>query len=329
MIGVVTRPELVRTLAVSVRSPLDDGACALLGLPAPPDAAAHTEVFVLQTHPYASVHLGAHGMIGGDAGDRVAGFWRALGAVPPSDADHLGALLDLYACLGGEELASASTDRRRAAVASARAALLWEHLAPWAVVHLASVHGLGSGFYRAWARLACDVLSAEADALAPRAELPTALGVAPSPLEVASRDELVDALLAPARSGVVITRADLSRAGRDLGLAVRQGGAASCSRALSPRILVRCSAGLLDSPGSGLASTVAGTVGPWSPWDDGGQRVRLRPRRPSPARGGSRSSSSRRGVEEGPRRRAGESASGRAGHRPSAVGRRSSQLPLT
>jgi TorA maturation chaperone TorD len=223
LIGVVTRPELVRTLAVSVRSPLDDGACALLGLPAPPDAAAHTEVFVLQTHPYASVHLGAHGMIGGDAGDRVAGFWRALGAVPPSDADHLGALLDLYACLGGEELASASTDRRRAAVASARAALLWEHLAPWAVVHLASVHRLRSGFYRAWARLACDVLSAEADALAPRAELPTALGVAPSPLEVASRDELVDALLAPARSGVVITRADLSRAGRDLGLAVRQG----------------------------------------------------------------------------------------------------------
>ena len=202
---------------------MEGGDCRLLGLPEPPDAAAHTEVFVLETHPYASVHLGVEGMIGGDAGDSVAGFWRALGMVPPAEADHLGTLLELYARLGTEELTFALADRRRAGVASARAALLWEHLAPWAPVYLATVERVGGGFHRAWANLAITVLTAEIDALAARAELPTALSAAPPPLTMASRHELVGSLLTPVRSGVVITRSDLGRAGRDLGLGVRRG----------------------------------------------------------------------------------------------------------
>ncbi|MGC8471686.1 MAG: TorD/DmsD family molecular chaperone [Acidimicrobiales bacterium] len=252
MIGTVTRPELARTLAASVRSPLDDGACRLLGLPAPPGAAEHTRVFVLETHPYASVHLGEEGMIGGDAGDRVAGFWRALGMVPPAEADHLGALLDLYARLGDEELALSHNDRRQAAVASARAALLWEHLAPWVPVYLATVDRLGDGFHAAWASLAAGVLSAEADALAPRAELPTALAVAPPPLAVTSRRELLDAVLAPVRSGVVITQADLSRAGRDLGLGVRRG---------ERRFALE---GLLDQDPAAVLAWLAALAAEWS-----------------------------------------------------------------
>jgi hypothetical protein len=219
----VTRPELVRALAsLAGRSP-DGRVCRLLGLPPPPGAAAHTTVFVLETHPYASVHLGEEGMIGGDAGDRVAGFWRALGIVPPAEPDHLRALLDLYARLGAEELALPPAARRRAALMSARAALLWEHLAPWVLVHLAAVDRAGGEFHRAWAGLMADVLWAEGDDLPPRAQLPTALCGAPAPLALASRRELVDAVLAPARSGMVVTRADLVRAGRDLGLGVRRG----------------------------------------------------------------------------------------------------------
>ncbi len=248
----VTRPELARTLAASVRSPLDVEACRLLGLPAPPGVAVHTGVFVLETHPYASVHLGAEGMIGGDAGDRVAGFWRALGMVPPPEADHLGTLLDLYARLGDEELALSRADRRRAAVASARGALLWEHLAPWVPVYLATVDRVGDGFHAAWASLAAGVVSAEADALAPRAELPTALVVAPPPLTVASRRELVDAVLAPVRSGVVVTQADLSRAGRDLGLGVRRG---------ERRFALE---GLLDQDPAAVLAWLAALAAEWS-----------------------------------------------------------------
>ena len=223
MSGTVTRPELARALAALAGPSPEAEVCRLVGLPPPPGAAAHTEVFLLETHPYASVHLGAEGMIGGDAGDRVAGFWRALGMVPPTEPDHLRTLLELYACLGVEELAFPLDDRRRSAVRSARAGLLWEHLAPWVPVHLATVDRVGDGFHRAWASLALDVLSAEADALPARAELPTALGDAPPPLGIGSRRELVDAVLTPARSGMVITQADLVRAGGDLGLGVRRG----------------------------------------------------------------------------------------------------------
>lgn len=218
-----TRPDLVRALAGVVAGAPDAQTCRLLELPPPPGAAAHTEVFVLETHPYASVHLGAEGMIGGEAGDRVAGFWRALGMVPPAEADHLAALLGLYSALGAEEIALPAGERRRAAVASARAALLWEHLAPWVPVHLATVARVGDEFHRAWAVLAADTLGAEADAVAARAELPTALAAAPPPLTLGSRQELVDGVLSPVRSGIVVTRADLVRCGRELGLGVRRG----------------------------------------------------------------------------------------------------------
>ena len=229
-----SRHELCRALAALAGPSPDPEVCRLLRLPAPPGPAAHTDVFVLETHPYASVHLGAEGMIGGEAGDRVAGFWRALGAVPPPDADHLTTLLELYAALGAEEVGAEELDvatmgepatgRRRAALASARAALVWEHLASWVPVHLASVERVGERFHQAWAKLTVEVLAGEVEACGPpRAELPTALALAPPPLDAASRRGCVDALLAPLRSGMVLTRADLVRAGADLGLGVRRG----------------------------------------------------------------------------------------------------------
>ncbi len=223
MSDAATRPELVRALAGLGGPSPDAGVCRLLGLPAPAGAATHTDVFVLETHPYASVHLGEEGMIGGDAGDRVAGFWRVLGVVPPPEPDHLGSLLDLYARLGEVELALPPASRRRSALMSARAALLWEHLASWVPVHLAAVDRAGGRFHRAWAGLMADVLAAEADGLPPRAQLPTALVAAPAPLALSSRRELVESVLAPVRSGMVVTRSDLVRAGSDLGLGVRRG----------------------------------------------------------------------------------------------------------
>lgn len=219
-----TRPDLVRALGDAVMAPLHVEAARVLGLPPPPAMAAHTEVFVLEIHPYASVHLGAEGMIGGEAGDRVAGFWRALDLAPPAEADHLAVLLGLYARLGSEELGlPPAQGRRRAAVASARAALLWEHLAPWVPAHLAAVTRVGGAFHRGWARLTGRVLHAEAAAQPERSELPSALVSAPPVVTLGSRRDLVEGVLAPACSGMVVTRADLVRLGGDLGLGVRPG----------------------------------------------------------------------------------------------------------
>lgn len=255
-----TRPELVRALAALAGAAPDAGVCRLLGLPPPPDAAAHTEVFVLETHPYVSVHLGAEGMIGGEAADRVAGFWRALGLVPPPDAEQLGALLGLYARLGDEEGALPVGDRRRAAVASARGALLWEHLAPWVPVHLASIDRVGGAFHRAWAGLAADALAGEADALPPRADLPTALATAPPLLGLTSRHELLEGVLAPVRSGMVVTRADLVHAGAALGLGVRRGE----RRFALESLLDQDPSGILAWLGH-LATEWAGLHGRWHP----------------------------------------------------------------
>src|SRR3982750_3893746 len=100
--------ELFRALAVIAEPPTTatEQVAAALGLGPPADASAYTELFLLQLYPYASVYLGAEGMLGGEARDRVAGFWRALGETPPVEPDHLAVMLALYARLvemeGGE-----------------------------------------------------------------------------------------------------------------------------------------------------------------------------------------------------------------------------------
>ena len=71
-------------------------------------ARRHTDLFVFQLQPYASVYLGAEGMLGGEARDRIAGFWRALGASPPSEPDHLATMLALLRRSGEREAGPAS-----------------------------------------------------------------------------------------------------------------------------------------------------------------------------------------------------------------------------
>ena len=132
------RWELLRALGAVADSPAAAGAVApSLGLDVPA-AAEHTEVFVLNTPPYASVYVGPEGALGGEGTDRAAGFWRALALTPPAEPDHLAALLSLYAHLG-----QARADTRRPATAAAltrlRAALLSEHLWPWLPAYLDAV----------------------------------------------------------------------------------------------------------------------------------------------------------------------------------------------
>jgi TorA maturation chaperone TorD len=216
----MSRPELLRSLAALAQPAPSPHLAALVGLKAPFAPDDHVEVFLLETHPYASVHLGAEGMIGGEAFDRVAGFWRALGLVPPCEADGLAVLLELYA-----GLVQASTDGdgpRRDAMSRARWALFWEHLAPWAFVYLESVRRLRVGFYVAWADLLSEALAAEAAELDEPDALPLALRAAPCALG-AHDEDLLSAAISPVRSGMVLTRSALAQAGRELNLGLRKG----------------------------------------------------------------------------------------------------------
>jgi hypothetical protein len=193
--------------------------------------AEHTGVFVLSAPPHAAIHLGAEGKLGGEGLDRVAGFWRALGLTPPPDADHLGTLLALYAELGDAE-AAARGEEARTQIRRAREALLWEHLWSWAPGYLTAVTRLRSPSLGAWARLTLRALAREARLATPPAALPLALREAPPALGMAATDSdfgglagghLLDVLLAPVRSGVVITPDDLASAAASAGVGCRAG----------------------------------------------------------------------------------------------------------
>jgi hypothetical protein len=218
--------ELVRALAVLAEPPRSEQARLgrLLGLDGRPDPAAYTDVFALQLYPYASVYLGAEGMLGGDARDRVAGFWRALHRDPPAEPDHLTALLGLYAALGEREHGEPDP-AGRLMVRLGREALLWEHLASWLFPYLDKLRDVAPPFYRSWGALLAETLTAEIERAGPPAALPLHLRLAP-PLpdpRVDGAEAFTSGLLSPARSGMVLTRADLVRAAHQLGLGLRVG----------------------------------------------------------------------------------------------------------
>ncbi|MGH9038932.1 MAG: molecular chaperone TorD family protein [Acidimicrobiia bacterium] len=210
----MSSPELFRALAVVCEDATPDHVriAEAVGLP-PGSRAEHTETFILELPPYASVHLGAEGMLGGEAGDRVAGFWRAVGLMPPAEPDHLAALLGLYAAL-------AQSDE----MGHARRALLWEHVLPWVPAYLTKLSAIAPASYAAWGDLLADMLRAEAAAGRPDTGLPLHLREAPPPIDPEEGlDDFLAGLLAPIRSGMIITRTDLGLAANALGLGLRQG----------------------------------------------------------------------------------------------------------
>lgn len=218
------RWELLRALgAVLVTPPpANQTLTDALGLPAL-SGVDHTDAFVLTAPPHGSIHLGPEGKLGGEGLDRVAGFWRVLGLVAPEDADHLGVLLMLYAELGESE-AAARDERGRAQLHRARAALLHEHVWSWAPGYLAAVTALDIPSVSSWAELTLQTLQREASEVDPPDLLPLALRSAPAGLQPSdSFDELLDAIVTPVRSGIILTRRDLGRTAAALGVGYRHG----------------------------------------------------------------------------------------------------------
>lgn len=206
--------ELLRALGALCEPPSveHNKLAAALGLPIPPRTDEYTNLFLFDLYPYASVYLGDDGKLGGEARDRIAGFWRALGFAPPPEPDHLAALLGLYA-----ELAE------RDAPDAWRRALLWEHLLSWTPPYLAKLAELATPFHRAWGELLGQVLAAEAAALGPLPQAPLAhrqASVLEPPTQVGG-GAFLEQLLSPVRTGLILVRGDLATAGRGLGLGIR------------------------------------------------------------------------------------------------------------
>lgn len=251
--------ELFRALAVLAEPP-GPGTPALtaaLGLGAAPAAEDYAELFLFQLYPYASVYLGAEGQLGGEARDRVAGFWRAMGLVPPADADHLSALLGLYASVAEREEDEADRPLWR----KVRHALLWEHLLSWLPPYLDRVEELGPAPYAAWAAALRVALGEEARVLGGPTALPAHLRDAPPlPSAEAAADEWLMALLAPVRAGMVVARADLARGARTLGLGPRAGERRFALRALLEQDAGATLAWLAGEARKAAAKHAAGTL---------------------------------------------------------------------
>jgi len=225
---VTTSADLFRALGALAEppDPRHGAIAAALGIDGEAAPGDYADVFLFSAYPYASVYLGPEGMLGGEARDRVAGFWRAVGLAPPPEPDHLTALLGLYAAIIEEETrAFEAGDAPGAALRrESRKALLWEHLLSWLTPYLAKVVELAPTFYSRWAGVLGDALAAEAEALGRQDLLPLHLRSAPGLPDVdASGKEWVTAVLAPVRSGVIVTRWDLRRAAAALSIGARVG----------------------------------------------------------------------------------------------------------
>lgn len=226
--------ELIRALGLLAEPPSPQHAqvAELLELGAPPESSEFTDLFLMQLYPYASVYLGSDGMLGGDPADRIAGFWRAVGHAPPDEPDHLSALLGLLAGLE-EAHRSEPEQANRLLIGNARDTLLSDHILSWVPPYLSAVQAVGSPFYKRWAGLLSEMLGKmlASSGLGQESQSGSGygthshLGSVPS-LEHPSKSggaDFLSGLLAPARSGLILSRTDLARAARDLSLGSRVG----------------------------------------------------------------------------------------------------------
>ncbi len=268
--------EVLRALAALAETPVGEHArlATLLGLPGTPTPNEHTDLFLFNLYPYASVYAGDEGMIGGEAQDRAAGMWRALKLTPPAEPDHLTALLALHATITERELAE-TDPARRALWRQARKASLWEQIASWLFPYLDKLEEIAPPVYRAWGRVLHEAVRAEISEMGPGDALPLHLREArplPSPADAdVGTDEWLGALLAPARSGMIITRADLARAASNLALGLRAGERRFALKALLAQDAERVLDWLAREAESWVArhghqTATTGDVGRW--WQD-------------------------------------------------------------
>lgn len=211
--------ELMRALGAICESQAPGEALVeALGLDAL-SASAHTELFLWQLLPHASVYLSPDGMLGGEVAARIGDLWQMLGGTPPADPDHLAALMGLYSNL--LDLSEAeSLPKATAAIKKASSVVLWNYILTWVPPYLAKASQIAQGGYKDWANLFLEVLASEAEDSVP---MPTFSEGIKTLNDFEPGEEGLKLLFAPGVSGVLITRADLATCGGENGLGLRLG----------------------------------------------------------------------------------------------------------
>ena len=217
--------ELFRSLGALAEppSPETERLAQILDLGPPPEPAEFTDLFESKLYPYASVYLDDSGKLGGNARDRIAGFWRALDLRYPEESDHLTIMVSLYARI--RELVDDSGGPDADRWEHARVAFLHEHLLSWLPFYLDKLTDVASGFYSRWGALLTTALEQECEGLEPNAILSLHLRESTPMADPRTKggEAFVESLLAPVRSGLILVRTDLERAGGELDLGVRIG----------------------------------------------------------------------------------------------------------
>ena len=186
----------------------------------------HTDVFVIDLKPFASIYLSKVATLGGEVQDLVAGYYRAVGMSVPKDPDSLSQMLAhyeglLHLAIQGEDavVLERTTHLRRA--------FLHEHILTWVPFYLIAL----KESYRSFA-LFCDSMvellchEAEELNLEVKALIPLVLtNRTYLEIQVEPEERFLDvkALVSPFSSGLILTQKDLLRCARESGTVARMG----------------------------------------------------------------------------------------------------------
>jgi TorA maturation chaperone TorD len=173
-----------------------------------------TELFDFDLPPFASYYLTIGPVLGGEPVGYLRGLLSAYlpPELQPSQPDSLALLLRLLALL----LRQRSEDRARV--------IFYEALSPWlgnyarailsfAPPGLTRIGLLLDEVYQDWSKTIPSALS-----------LPYLLRSAPEPLKMMDRETVLDSLLSPVASGLILPRSELIRITHRHGLGIRPGG---------------------------------------------------------------------------------------------------------
>ena len=186
----------------------------------------HTEVFVLDLKPFASIYLSKIATLGGEVQDVIAGYYRAVGMSVPKDPDSMYQMLSHYEgllhCLVQDEQADLYER-----TAHLRRAFLHEQILPWIPFYLTAL-GDSYEFLALFSESLMEFFRFEVEDL--NVEVGTLM-----PLVLAEREFLkatggpdemlldVKALVSPFPSGLILTQKDLFRCARESDAVTRVG----------------------------------------------------------------------------------------------------------
>lgn len=180
-------------------------------------AAQHHRLVALEVFPHASVFLDPEGQMGGDAAEATSEFGRRIGfSCRDVSSDHLGALLGAMA-----HLCAGEADARRdhvplPALQGHQALLLDSYVASWLPPFVAAVEVLRDPFYGRLAELTGELVRDHGTELEEEGVLsisPVAAGEMKEPSGEETRgkpQEIAGILLSPVRSGVFLSRSEIS-----------------------------------------------------------------------------------------------------------------------